>query len=466
MPNIHINDIRNNKIEYDRYLIVFLLSQYIPKGTSYYLINHDKLSVLLDRIKSNSRYKKHAVMLKISHVSNYYVALYINGNDAWYNDPTGSPINDNIERDLKNKNISVRDLKINLVKFRNLNINIVYRRFVLERSVDSASDTKYTNTAVYSVYVLKCLANDDDIENTQTAGRLRQSHYETAYNYWLRHNRNITTIVKKGFIPKEHKKRHKIIKGLHKGYSGVRNFLKQSHNNEFQTYRKILNQNGVQLHIIIKQGDIYDMNADVIVNLASVDCIPVLSWVGTSATIRDHIAYNKNDYKILVYDWENNWCQSSSNNKGRVSFVHDKSNNIHRFHSYKHPPYFLIHLGSISLYNKWIHSKVVRRYLGEEKMDIPEYLMFIESYKRIFEMIEQLNAVNTQPIKSVAIPPLNLGTYAIRGGNIGNIIYEAIRQHRRHISHELHVYIPIKNIHDKTMDILVHNLKYQLDRIV
>ena len=205
MPNIHINDIRNEKIEYDKYTIIFLLSQYIPKGISYYLINHDKLSLLLKRIKSNSKYKRHAIVLKISHVSHYYVALYINGNDAWYNDSTGSSINDNIDRDLKNNKITVRDLKMDLLKSTRGSLNILYYRpLVLATSVDRSKDNKYTNTAVFSVYVLKCLANDDDIETTHTTQSLRQEHYHTAYNYWLRHNKNVTDIVKKGFIPKKH----------------------------------------------------------------------------------------------------------------------------------------------------------------------------------------------------------------------------------------------------------------------
>ena len=102
-----------------------MLSQYIPKGTSYCLINHDKLYVLLNRIKLNSKYKKHAVMLKISHISHYYVALYINGNDAWYNDSTGSPITDSIAKDLKDNKIIVRDLKIDLVIFKIHSLNIL-----------------------------------------------------------------------------------------------------------------------------------------------------------------------------------------------------------------------------------------------------------------------------------------------------------------------------------------------------
>ena len=467
MPNIHINDIRNNNIEYDRYLIVFLLSQYIPKGTSYYLINHDKLSVLLDRIKSNSKYKKHAVMLKISHISHYYVALYIDGKDAWYNDSTGSPINDSIAKDLKHNKITVRDLKIDLVKFTIRSLNIYYdRHVVLERSTDESSTAtgnereknKYTNTAVYSVYALKCLANHDDIETTQTAERLRHEHYVTTYTYWLKENRNITGIVKKGFIPKKQHLGKKIHKGIYKSGRYVYRSLSRKKTDNFELNRLLLTSNPgtvneTSFRIILKKGDVFDMNANVIVNNALINCEPISSWKGTSGVLRDRISHNKNDYKTLVYDWKKHWSNKPCKNEGVVRWVKNEQNAIHRFDSFEHPQYFLIHAGnphpffSESLHKSWLNPKFIFN------TDLYKYYdMTCKLYVDIFNLIQVYNSTSTPTllIRSVAIPPLGFGIYSRHVNNVtSNCLVAAINRFKDIVTGEFILYIPIHNSNDK-----------------
>ena len=170
---------------------------------------------------------------------------------------------------------------------------------------NKSEKNKYTNTAVYSIYALKCLANHDDIETTQTVERLRQAHYDTSYTYWLNENRNITGIVKKGFIPKKQHTRNKNHKGIYKRGRYVYQSLagsSQQIGDNFKTNRLLLSRNGTNFVIIFKKGDVYDMEANVIVNPANIKCEPIFSWKGTSGIIRDPISHNNTDFKTLVYD--------------------------------------------------------------------------------------------------------------------------------------------------------------------
>ena len=470
MPNIHINDIRKNNIEYDRYLIVFLLSQYIPKGTSYYLINHDKLSLLLNRIKSNSKYKKHAVMLKISHISHYYVALYIDGKDAWYNDSTGSPINDSIAKNLKDNKITVRDLKIDLVKFNIRSLNIYYyRHVVLERSTDESSTAtgnereknKYTNTAVYSVYALKCLANHDDIETTQTAERLRHEHYVTTYTYWLKENRNITGIVKKGFIPKKQHIGNKIHKGIYKSGRYVYRSLSRKKTDNFEEFRMLLTYRGKKFNIIFKKGDVYDMNAEVIVNPAYTNCKKVSLWEGTSGMIRDRISQNNTDFKTLLYDWAKYWSNQPCHNEGYVRWVKNEQNQIHRFQSFQHPQYFLINAGTPPDFR----SKTL--YYTKSLQYGSNYFFnnVHDCYAGIFNLIFQYNSRKTPVIQSIAIPPLGLYVYnTLNVNTTACSLFNAFDVHRGTIP-SLSIYIPIHNSKDKETKLFMEDLIQRLSRI-
>ena len=322
---------------------------------------------------------------------------------------------------------------------------------------NESEKNKYTNTAVYSIYALKCLANHYDIETTQTVERLRQAHYDTAYTYWLRENRNITGIVKKGFIPKKHHVGHKASKVFRRMIPS----WSRKMTDKFDMYQKIVRNNGIQLNITIKHGNIYDMNADVIVNNASIDCDDVLSWKGSAGYIRDRIAYNKNDLKVLLNNWEQHWNHTMCRNLGRVGLVVNEKNEVHRFHSLLHPPYFLIHAGLPKPMSR-------HRFDNEIVMNNPNRFFDIKysCYNTIFDIIYNYNISHTQLITSVAIPPLGIGVHNTYNTNTAaHCLCKAINVYKRKMNHNLCVYIVIEKVNDKDIKAFVEDLKTRLDRM-
>jgi hypothetical protein len=180
-----------------------------------------------------------------------------------------------------------------------------------------------------------------------------------------------------------------------------------------------------------------------------------LSWKGTSGVLRDRISHNKNDYKTLLYDWKKHWSNKPCQNEGKVLWVKNEQNAIHRFDSFQHPQYFLIHAGnphpffSESLYKTWFNPN---RFLT---MDMNRYFQMIcDIYNTIFNLIQDYNTrIRSTPtllIRSIAIPPLGFGIHNLNNTNVtSDCLIAAIDRYKDIVTGEFMLYIPIHNSNDK-----------------
>ena len=253
-------------------------------------------------------------------------------------------------------------------------------------------------------------------------------------------------------------------------YKGVRRLVRRlswKTTDNFEEHRMRLTHYGRNINIIFKKGDVYDMNADVIVNPAYTNCAKVSSWKGTSGMIRDRISHNKTDYSTLVYDWAKYWsnkpCQNEGTvgNDGIVRWVKNEQNRIHRFGSYQHPHYFLINAGTPHAFNNkflyYTNSYVSVH--GGERFHVAIY----NCYKGIFELIYNYNLTITPVIQSVAIPPLGLQVYNTQNVNTtAHNFFEAFSKNLFFMPN-LRIYIPIHNSKDKEtklfMEVLIQKLR-------